>query len=377
MMKKEISMEDRKPVLQSITGMRGIACLFIVCYHYFCLSIDDPGLGMEALPFGPRAEFFFVYAKNAVELFFMLAGFLTAYHYRERITDLSFGAYFKKHYGKLLIPSLLVNAWALLNELALPSSDIAITPLRCILSVLMINTGWFTSYSQTGLPVNSTMWFIDVLLLCYLLYYAIRKLAKNRYAYVCVCTLIALLGWICLEHTPKLPFLWSFDGRGYAPFFIGVLLCEFQQDAGELLRKKVTTVWITLVLGVLIARLCFGFDAIFGTMGGTRYVRYFEFIAAPGIILAALNLPPMTIALEWKPIVWLGGLATALYYVHNNVMQDYAILNNLTGRPVSFSAWPIFVLVIISIVPLARLYCFFAEKSKELIRSHRGGSQSI
>ncbi|MBQ8081833.1 MAG: acyltransferase family protein, partial [Clostridia bacterium] len=181
-------MRDRKLVLQSITGLRGIACLFIVCYHYFCLFIDDPGLGMEALPFGAHAEFFFVYAKNAVELFFMLAGFLTAYHYRGRIADLSFGAYFKKHYGKLLIPSLIVNAWAVFNELALPSSDIAVTPIRFVLSVLMINTGWFTSYSQTGLPINSTMWFIDVLLLWYLLYYAIRKLTKNRYVYICMCT---------------------------------------------------------------------------------------------------------------------------------------------------------------------------------------------
>ena len=31
-------MSEKKPVLKSITGMRGIACLFIVCYHYYCLT---------------------------------------------------------------------------------------------------------------------------------------------------------------------------------------------------------------------------------------------------------------------------------------------------------------------------------------------------
>lgn len=36
------------------------------------------------------------------------------------------------------------------------------TPLRFVLSVLMINTGWFASFTQTLLPVNATMWFIDV-----------------------------------------------------------------------------------------------------------------------------------------------------------------------------------------------------------------------
>jgi len=225
----------RKAMISSITGMRGIACLFIVCYHYFCLNIDDPGLGMEALPFGSGAEFFFVYSKNAVELFFMLAGFLIAYQYRERISGMSFPEFFKRHYGKLLIPSLFVNLWALVNELFLPSPGSAITPLRVLLSVLMANTGWFTSYNQTGLPVNSTMWFIDVLVLCYLLYFAIRKLVRNNLAFLSVCVLMVLVGWICLEHTPNVPFLWTFNGRGYATFFIGVLIYEFQMNICQVL----------------------------------------------------------------------------------------------------------------------------------------------
>ena len=301
----------------------------------------------------------------------MIAGLLTAYHYRDRIAKLSPVAYFKKHYLKLLIPSLVVNLWALLNEQFLPSSDLAITPLRFILSTLMINTGWFTSYSQTGLPINSTMWFIDVLLLCYLLYYVVRKLARNSYVYLGVCTLMALVGWICLEHTPKLPFLWSFNGRGYAPFFIGVLLCEFQMDADETLRKNVSAVWTTLIVGFLIVRLIFGFKTIFGTIGVSSYIRYFEFIAAPGMILAALNLPPVTRLLSWEPFFWLGGLSTAIYYVHNNIMQDYAILNNLAGKPINFSAWPIFLIVIFSVVPFAMLYHLAEGKVKGVVRKSK------
>ena len=104
--------KKEKPLLHSIIGMRGIACIFIVCFHYFCLYIDNRGLGAAALPLAPYSEFFFTYSKNAVELFFMLAGFLTAYHYRDRITGLSPRAFFRKHYGKLLIPSVLVTLWA-------------------------------------------------------------------------------------------------------------------------------------------------------------------------------------------------------------------------------------------------------------------------
>ena len=72
-------------------------------------------MGAEALPFGAGAEFFFTYSKNAVELFFMLSGFLTAYHYRNRIATMAPLTYAQKHYFRLLIPSVLVNAWALIN----------------------------------------------------------------------------------------------------------------------------------------------------------------------------------------------------------------------------------------------------------------------
>ena len=50
---------NRKPKIDSITGLRGIACLFIVCYHYFCLYADDRGLGLSAMPFAPHSAFFF------------------------------------------------------------------------------------------------------------------------------------------------------------------------------------------------------------------------------------------------------------------------------------------------------------------------------
>ncbi len=351
--------------------MRGIACLFIVCYHYFCLYIDDPGLGRTALPFYPHSEFFFEYSKNAVELFFMLSGFLTAFHYREKIASLSPWAYLKKHYGKLFIPSVIVNLWALLNAWLMlrtvPGSDAwisPITPLRTILSVLMVNTGWVTSYRQTALPLNSTMWFVDVLLLCYLLYYLVRRLAKNRYLYLSACTVMVLIGWVCLEHSPRLPFLWLVDGRGYVLYFLGALLCEFQLNAAEGVRKGVSAAWGTLILGFLLIRLFVGFENIFGSIGSSAYVRYFEFVAAPGLLLAALNLRPISSLLAWKPFVWAGLLSGALYYVHNNVMEDYLVLNAVLGSKLSFSSGLVFLAVLMSVIPFAVLWQYLRTKLK-------------
>ena len=86
-----------------LTGMRGIACLCIMAFHYFCLYFDNLGLGTDALPFAPNSEVFFVYCRNAAELFFMLSGFMIAHQYRDKIASLSIGEYLKKRYIKLLI----------------------------------------------------------------------------------------------------------------------------------------------------------------------------------------------------------------------------------------------------------------------------------
>ena len=230
-------MKDRKQ-FDSITGLRALACLCIVCYHYFCLYVDDPGLGRDLLPWYPHSAFFFEYSKNAVEMFFLLSGFLTAWHTRSRMDSLSFGVYAGRKIRKLIGPSAAVNLWALFNlffmrRLGLAAGVAPVTPLRFLLSVLMVNTGWFTSFAQTGLPVASTMWYVDILLLCTLLYYPLCRLGRRRGPYLMLCAGMVLLGWLCLDRTPNLPFLWYLDGRGYAPFFLGALLCEFQTAASE------------------------------------------------------------------------------------------------------------------------------------------------
>lgn len=346
---------------ESITSLRAIACICIVCYHFYCLFIDDAGLSRELEPWYPYAKYFFEYSKNAVEMFFLISGFLTAWNYREKTQTLSLGSYFKRHCGKLIGASAVVNLWAwgniaLMNNIGIQAAQTPVTPLRLLLSVLMVNTGWFTSYSQTALPINTTMWYIDLLLLCYLLYFAVRKIGKNRIVYLCLCAGMLVLGWICLEHTPKQPFLWSFNGRAYAPFFLSVLLCEFQASASDAVKRYVTWVWSGFVAVFFVIHMILGFERVFGPFGTIKYVRYFEFVAAPGILLAALNLRPIRAMLSCRPLCWIGGLSAAVYYVHNNVMQDYWIINKLTGEHIDLLSPVAFLLIVASMIPFALLY---------------------
>ena len=343
--------EENVKRVDSIVGIRGIACLFV----------DDQGMYYDAIPWMFKSKYFFEYSKNAVEMFFMLAGFLIAWNYRKVIQDTPFGVYFKKRYGKLIGASLAVNLWALINAFVrirtgLTGGLTAPTPLRFLLSVLMINTGWFTSYSQTQLPVNSTMWFIDVLLLCYLIYYVIGRIGKNDMVYTALCILMVGIGWICLEYSPKLPFLWGINGRGYAPFFLGALLAEFQIRADRKLRVRFSAVLGAFVMAFFIYHMFVGFENVFGEFGTRTYVRYFEFAAAPGLLLTALNLTPVARVLSWKPLMGLSALSTAIYYVHNCLMEDCMIVNHLAGNPVDLCSWPAFLIILVGIIPAAMVF---------------------
>lgn len=356
-----MEIREKQNRIDSVTGMRGIACICIVCFHFYCLLIDDYGLGYDAVPWVHSTRYFFEYSKNAVELFFMLSGFLTAWHYRERIREMSFGSYFKKRYGRLLVASLAVNLWALVNiiirlNIGLTDGVWVPTPLRFVLSVLMINTGWFTSFKQTLLPVNTTMWFIDVLLLCYLIYYVICRLGKNTPAYIVLCTVMVVVGWICLEHTPQLPFLWMYNGRGYATFFLGALLAEFQASVGREWRSRISLTWIAFIAVFFIFHMIVGFEQVFGKFGTLNYVRYFEFVVAPGLILAALNLRSVERILSWKALTWLGALSPAVYYVHNNWIEDCMIVNALAGEPFDLRAGPAFLIMLTTTIAVAMIY---------------------
>ena len=176
------------------------------------------------------------------------------------------------------------------------------------------------------------------------------------------------IGWICLEYPPNFPFLWRMNGRGYAPFFLGTLLAEFQIRVDEKHRRSLSAALGLFVVLFFIHHTAVGFEKVFGSFGTMAYVRYFEFVAAPSLILMALNLQPMALIFSWKPLLWLGTLSPIIYYIHNCLMEDCLILNHLAGEPVNLVTWPVLLLILIGIIPAAMLYRKIANICSQRLR---------
>ena len=99
-----------------------------------------------------------------------------------------------------------------------------------------------------------------------------------------------------------------------------------------------------------------GFEQVFGKFGTLNYVRYFEFVVAPGLLLAALNLRFAECILSWKALTWLGALSPAVYYVHNNWIEDCMIVNALAGEPFDLCACPAFLILLTTTIAVAMIY---------------------
>lgn len=165
------------------------------------------------------------YWGYVVELFFVISGFVT-YRYIAKIEKgLSFEQFITRRAGRLL-PLVAVSAifyevilFFYVNILGKTWFGINVTLFGTLITTLGIQDGWVFSNPC----VNNPVWYISVLLLCYVVFYVVTKAHKHlpvHYLYL----LIVLIGCGTLQWGINLPFLNSSSARGYYAFFTGLLL---------------------------------------------------------------------------------------------------------------------------------------------------------
>lgn len=277
-----MNISDSKRIY-SLDLLRILATLGILLYHYQQVFNFTPGI------FNCHTSTFnFSYL---VEFFFILSGFL-AYTDIQRLQrgELPFMAFIRKKYARLL------------PVIVLPC--ISYTVISYLFRRINGNGGWFfdtivdipATISAilgiqywgvfTGNNINYPLWYVDVLLFCYILAGVIVKLAgKVRISPVYGFTLIIFLG-VCLWNTESgLPFLTMHMARGYYSFFFGLMLSIFYFEyCGENLKKIKTLVFCLAVFALSIV-FVLTHHPWFG-----NYDQYiFTFISYPALIIAFLS----------------------------------------------------------------------------------------
>jgi len=233
----------------SLDILKLIATTFIIFHHYQQLT----GAFFENTINFSSGSFYWGYL---VELFFILSGYFM-YSYSMKIDSTSsFFDFFKKKYLRFL-PMLMISgiACAILTFYIpeIKNFTFSYSAWNIISGITGIGL-WFSN----NLIVNNPTWYISVLLLCYVLFFAITFIAKKlsisaTTAYAVTLFIAIQMHSIVTQYNICVPLFTSQIARGYICFFEGLLLYRLF-DYYKIHQKKscICFSWLIIISFVLL-----------------------------------------------------------------------------------------------------------------------------
>ena len=303
-----------------MTGMRGIAAIYVAVYHF----------GLYAM-FRGGTENILGHGYIAVDLFFMMSGFVMALTYRDLFADGQSLRNMKDFLGKRIariyplyvmasLAALIVVIWA-----GLSSGADQMTVTKAVANILLVQSwGVADSYVGPGWSI-STEWaaYLIFPLLCSVMLFGQRQVALAWAA-------IAFLFLVLLAELPadmthvvraRGP-LDLYDGRNYGAvarclieFLLGMLCFRISQHRG--LADRLGRNWVSMGAVALIA--------------GLLSIRNSDILIVPLIALLLVSLAQdrgRVAAFLGSPVFhWLGTISYSIYLFHTTVQA-------LVGPPI-------------------------------------------
>jgi peptidoglycan/LPS O-acetylase OafA/YrhL len=330
---------------KAIDGLRGLSFIPIVMCH---LGDDNTFNGILG--------YIHKYGASFVTMFFMLSGFCICRKYRESISTIKLEDFLVKRLKKIYPMCFIsITVGVILSIVDGFWSNYIITmkpydPIQVILSYLLIQVGWVRN--DGCMPYGSGIWFICVLVLCYIIYWFINILIKNKsfrkYAYI----ILVLIGWSCKINGYNLPFFTSWNGKGYLGFFLGVLICEILNE----IKIKEGGFYAVFSLEILV----FLIGVIMSNEGNID--EYLTLIIFPTLLIGTQvsNFANRLLAI-FSP---LGQISMEVYLSHVHVINIFRMLGYKGIVNSDFTTREAFVWVWIWIIVVALIWHFAVKGFK-------------
>ena len=298
-----------------------------------------------------------VYMGIVNELFFIVSGYF-AYQSIARIQNgLSFDRYYSAKVIRLVpLAAISTVLYGLMTFITRRGEDFSVW------KILVTAAGMNAGGPFYEMFVNSHLWYLSVLLLCYAILFLCIRLSqrlKINWRYSCFFMVIfgaSISGFIDLYYTPFIGFA---AACGYMSFFTGVLL------ASVLAEHKPGTAGTLVSLFIV---LCFTLLMVF------KYE-----IMEYGILymLIFLYYPAIVVLFESKPVQWLldrkffgflGQISFGIYIWHMEFNVLLSSANNLLHLGINFaSRWTELIVTLINIaIGIASFYLLEKPITKAL-----------
>lgn len=288
-------MPNKKPQLDSLTGLRWFAALAVFTRHV--------GSHVYQVPL-------FSVGASGVSLFFILSGFVLTYSDKPNDTA---RAFYKKRFARIY-PAFLASA--VLTGLLATNEFGSLTSLPAVLSL----TQAWVPVRPIYFGVSGVLWSLSCEAFFYLclpvLLPAVSRLSRHRRRLLLALCFLVAIGWPLLVRSP-----WN-EGTGYwliyifpiarlPEFVIGVLLALELRDG---VRLPVRLSWaLVLTVGCLV-----------GAAFAPVYLRWVACTVLPYSLLiyvaAQTDVDGAKSWLRRKPLVLLGRWSFCFYLLHSTVL---------------------------------------------------------
>ena len=289
-------------------------CLVVAFYH----TLPSTPL-MDAIPLSAMIRYFGGSLGNSV--FFMISGFLMVNAYRDRIRSgsIPFGTFVYKKIGKFYGMYLLTNILSMI--LRILRYGLSSVNLHDAAMILLLQDGGLLRGSY---PYNGPTWFVSMLLVCNMVFFAVCYLSKNRTAYCCGLAGVIVWGYIALTHDYKFPVVHTLMGVGLVNFFLGCALAEVYSYISRETHK-----WLSplTLLGLAFAGFLMLKNGVDNALGSQ--LPGIAFGLSPMIVYSSLTNPLVSRLLSSKPMKALGKISISVFFWH---MPLYEAILQLKGR---------------------------------------------
>lgn len=311
--------------IEQITGLRGVVA-FLIAYvlhwvYLFQAAPTFPNYIMEQ--FFSLSMTFMIHLPN---VFFVLSGYLIHQSYNARISkgEVRFVKYLlpkiKKIYPLVIATTLItwfmqrigLHYWGF-YPLHADGGEVRNSILSLFLSVLGMQSGYISDNDYCS--VNGPAWFVPILFLCYVLYYVITKIIKNKTLQNVFYIAAMVLGIYIMCFSPCLPLLYNVNGRGYYSFFAGVMI----KECINAIENKCTSENVAKGLNILSYVVC-----LIGLVG-SFFIYYFlnidindkvlilAFFGWPSLVYLVIHGHVLRRIFSLSCFVWLGKIAMPIF----------------------------------------------------------------
>ena len=361
-------------IIYSHTGIRGIAAMSVFLMHIYRMH------STAAWNLDQRLFQFFEWGDYAVDLFFILSGFILNWVYLDSKGKLlNWSSYFRARVARIM-PLYYVTSIASIPALYISylkhgSEYIHIGSHNYIL-VGILNLLMFSGF--LGMPTfNGPGWSISVEFFCYvfvfpLLVWVGKSLVLKRYALATQILFVILL-ITCLLISYQIPLIhfyrWDWDShflaRGVFGFSAGFLICTIYRTS--YCKPKAG----------LINLIIFSVVAVFLLTQLHYLTGYFLLLALPLLVyFTAFDKGVAASILKLNMFQWLGERSYSIYLWHYPVLSLYPdlskwICNRIFKSSAYFGLLNCIALVFIVLFISELSYHFFELPCREYIRNLR------